>query len=223
MGMKRPLYTPEEVAQAVDRYTARTIPVHASVQGKQVVLSEPEMEALLAGAQLIALGNCDCRQKQGQCDAPLEVCISLNGWAQEMIMRGNSRPVSLPEALDALRRSHQVGLVHLAYRQGEEEVGQVCSCCSCCCWFLNVLKCFDYHDAIAESAFIAAFEPALCNGCGVCLGRCQFGAWERRNPFSGRKRVSSGVHFNPARCFGCGLCVSACPTGAVSLVERARS
>ncbi len=204
-------YTPQEVADAVDHYTARVIPVHASVQGRQVVLSEPEVEALLGSAHLIALGNCDCRREQRKCEAPVEVCLALNDSAREMIARALSRPVSLVEALDVLRRSHQSGLAHLAYRREGEEVSQICSCCSCCCWCLNALKRFDYHDAIVESAFIAEFDPALCNGCTACLERCQFEAWQSRG---------GQVRFDPARCFGCGLCVTACPTGAIAFAER---
>ena len=53
-----------EVARAVDGYTARTISVRTSLQARQVILSQPEMEALLSSAKLIALGICDCRQEQ---------------------------------------------------------------------------------------------------------------------------------------------------------------
>jgi ferredoxin len=205
-----------EVARAVDGYTARTISVRTSLQARQVVLSQAEMEALLSSAKLVALGICDCRQEQKRCDGPLEVCISLDEAAQQVIARRGARSVSLAEALDALRRSHEAGLVHLAFRQGDEAVSQVCSCCSCCCWFLNQLKHFDYHDAIAESEYIAAFDRAECNGCAECIDRCQFGAWTARK-LAGEK----AVQFDAASCFGCGLCVSTCPTGAITLAPRA--
>ncbi len=201
-------YTPE-VAKAVDGYTARVIPVHASVEARQVVLSAPEMQALLGNAQLIAVGNCECRQKKHNCAAPLDVCLSLNEAAQEMLAHSDWRRVSLEEALDVLRRSHQAGLVHLALRQGDGQVNTVCSCCSCCCGFLGALKRFSYHDAIAESGFVAAFDAGLCSDCGRCLERCQFAAWS-----------TAPVALNVGRCFGCGLCVSTCPTGAISLVAR---
>jgi electron transport complex protein RnfB len=205
-------HTREEVAEAVDSYAARTVPVHVSVQATQVVLSQPEMQALLAGAQCICLTDCECRFEQRKCDAPVDVCLSLNESARKLIAEGRARPISLSEALDRLRRSHRAGLVHLAYRREESEATEeVCSCCSCCCWFLNALKRFDYHDALAESAYVAAFDAASCDGCGVCLQRCHFQAWER---------VIGAVHFHPGRCFGCGLCVSTCPVGAISFVKR---
>jgi hypothetical protein len=205
-------YTREEVAEAVDHYTARTIPVHVSVQATQVVLSQPEMEALLASAECIALADCECRLEERKCGAPLDTCLVLDESARKDIAEGRAKPVSLSEALDTLRRSHQAGLVHLAYRRESSNATEiVCSCCSCCCWFLNQLKRFDYHDALAESALVAAFDPALCDDCGVCLERCQFRAWAR---------VDGAVHLHATHCFGCGLCVTTCPAGAVSLVER---
>lgn len=170
------------------------------------------MEELLAGAKCIALGDCDCRKEQRKCDAPLDVCLSLNETAQDLIAKGRAQPISQAEALQVLERSHRAGLVHLAYRrEGCESTEIICSCCSCCCWFLNALKRFDYHDALAESAFVAAFDPSLCNGCGTCVERCQFWAWQH---------AKGTIQFHEIRCFGCGLCVSTCPTGAISLVKR---
>jgi NAD-dependent dihydropyrimidine dehydrogenase PreA subunit len=209
-------YEASEVVEAVDHHTARTIPVQVSIDAKQTILSMPEMEVLLSRASQIALGPCECRDKQKNCDAPVEVCLSVGKWAmEEMLAHEGWRIVTLEEALDALRRSHEAGLVHLAYRQRDQEISQICSCCSCCCWFLIALKRFDYHDAIVESAYAATYDPTLCSACGVCVERCQFDAWTKGQATSG-----NGVSFDPARCFGCGVCVSSCPTGAISFVER---
>lgn len=208
-------YTTGEVSEAVDHYTARTIPIHVELHARETVLSEPEMETLLREAQILALGPCGCREKQGNCDAPLEVCISLNKCAEETIERGRARVVMLEEALEALRLSHKAGLVHLAYRKRDQDVSLVCSCCSCCCFFLTALKRFDYHDALIESAYVANYDPARCSSCGACIERCPFEAWTE----TPEERIS----FDPSRCFGCGLCVSTCPTGAIAFVERKKS
>lgn len=210
-------YTKVEVSEAVDHYTARTIPVHVELQVSETVLSEPEMETLLREARVLALGPCGCREKHGNCDAPVETCISLNKCAEETIERGRARAVTLEEAIEALRLSHKAGLVHLAYRQRDQDVSLVCSCCSCCCFFLTALKRFDYHDAVVESAYVVSYDPARCSSCETCVKRCPFGAWTKTSASS-----SESISFDPSRCFGCGLCVSTCPTGAIAFVKRKR-
>ena len=205
-------YTREQVADAVDHYTASTIPMHLSVQASQVVLSQPEMELLLSNADRIGLADCECRLERQKCGAPLDVCLSLGETARKLIAEGHARPISISGALGVLRRSHQAGLVHLAYRkEGSDDIEAVCSCCACCCWFLTELQRFDYHHALAESAFVAVFDPARCDGCGICAERCPFQAWER---------MDGAALFDQERCFGCGLCVTACPVHAISLVKR---
>jgi NAD-dependent dihydropyrimidine dehydrogenase PreA subunit len=207
-------YTREQVADAVDHYVGSTIPVHLSLQASQVVLSQPEMELLLSNADCIGLADCECRLERQNCAAPLDVCLSLGETARKLIAEGRARPVSISRALGALRRSHQAGLVHLAYRkEGSDDIEAVCSCCACCCWFLTELQRFDYHDALAESAFAAVFDRARCDGCGVCAERCPFQAWER---------TDDAALFDQERCFGCGLCVTACPVNAISLVQRSQ-
>lgn len=47
---------PEDVAEAVDRYTAAAIPVHVEVDMKQTVLNLEEAEKILREADSTALG-----------------------------------------------------------------------------------------------------------------------------------------------------------------------
>jgi len=203
---------PQDVAEAVQHYTAQTVPVHVEVAVDQVVLNFQDAEALLRRANSISLGPCECRTKHHHCAAPVNVCLTLNdasGHAVETIE--GFRRVTVDEALDALRASHQAGLVHLAYRKPGVEATLFCSCCSCCCWFLNNLKRFDYHDAIVESSHVAAHDADRCVGCGLCVTRCPFDAWTHDTELP---------TFNREKCFGCGVCVSACPAGAISFGPR---
>jgi electron transport complex protein RnfB len=167
-----------DVAEAVDQYTATTIPVHVEVDVKQTVLNLGEAEKILRRANSIALGPCACRKEKRNCDAPIDICLTLNENSDRAIEGWEGfRHVSADEALAALRTSHEAGLVHLAYRKPGEDATVFCSCCSCCCWFLNALKQFDYHDAIVEASHVAEQDVDCCIGCGTCIGRCQFAAW----------------------------------------------
>jgi ferredoxin len=214
LGFETERKATERVEDAVDRYTATTIPVHIDIRSQQVVLNLSEAETLLREAESIALGPCECRRNaRHEGDAPSESCLALNQSADRAgELWEEFRPVTVEEALDVLHATHRAGLVHLAYRKPGESATLFCSCCTCCCWFLNALKRFDYHDAVVEASHVAQHGIDRCIGCGACVTRCPFEAWSPRE--DAKPRLDPGI------CFGCGLCVSTCPTDAISFVPR---
>lgn len=121
----------------------------------------------------------------------------------------------MEEALDALRRSHEDGLVHLAYvMKGEEEPKQICSCCPCCCHTLGGLLRRGIAASVLSSRFVAEDDPGACSGCGACVKRCVFEA---------RTMQEDKPAYDASKCFGCGLCVSTCSTGAFGWLAAGRS
>ncbi len=191
---------------------AVTIPVNLIIKGKQRILDLSEMQKILSEAKTISLSNCACREKVHGCDAPLDVCFNLNHVAEDFVEKGWARKVNLEEALDALKRSHEAGLVHVTFtHEGKEKPDTICSCCSCCCHSLAGLIRFGMPDAVVASKYVATLNPETCVNCGKCVSRCQFKA---------RWMENDRVQFDRARCFGCGVCVSTCPSGAISLVTR---
>ena len=192
---------------------ALMIPVNVSIEADGVVLAQPEMEELLRGAELIAIGDCYCRKTAENCDRPLEVCLGLDEEAQSSIARDGWRAIGVGEALEILEQTHRAGLVHTAFRRSDGSVNLVCSCCSCCCEFLGSLTHLTYRDALTESAYVAKYDSDTCIKCGVCIGRCPFGAFSRESN-------QEPVAYDTARCFGCGLCVSTCPSGAITFIAR---
>ena len=210
MGEKE--WDEKELRKYAEDMIAVTVPVNQRVEGKQKVLDFAAVEKLLRAAHVISLGNCGCRTRMKKCDAPLDVCLCMDKDAEGMIKNGDARAVSVGEALDVLRRSHEAGLVHLAFtNRGDVKPWVICSCCSCCCHALSSIVRFNIPEAVTESERVAFQDVEKCNDCGVCVGRCQFRA---------RRMVDEKLVFDRARCFGCGLCVTVCPTEAISLVER---
>jgi len=198
-----------------DITSAVTIPVDIAIKGGHRILDLDRMEELLRDADLITLQDCDCRSNRGNCTAPLDVCISLNEEAELMLKnaRYNPRRVTLEEALDALRRSHEAALVHMAYTmEGDDSPNIICSCCSCCCHTLSGLIRFGLAKHVVTADKVAEIDSDSCTNCGLCVERCQFGS---------REMVDGRLIYDPAQCFGCGLCVTTCPSGAVKLVGRA--
>jgi ferredoxin len=170
------------------------------------------MERTLREAKLVAIGECACRKKVHRCDSPVDVCFTLNDNAREFIEKGRAKKVTLNEALDALKRSHEAGLVHVTYtHHGKEKPEFICSCCSCCCLSLSGLIRFGMPDVVVASKYVAEHDPETCIDCGKCVERCQFKA---------RWMEDGKMKYDRAKCFGCGLCVSTCPTNSSSLVPR---
>ncbi len=65
-------------------------------------------------------------------------------------------------------------------------------------------------EATAKSRYVSSVDRELCDGCGVCATRCQFGAISI---------VDSEAVVDKEKCFGCGLCASKCPTNAIQLIQ----
>jgi len=205
-------WTKEELMERyVERWTPVTIPVNITIHGQQTILNLTKVEDILRQAETIAVRDCICRGKWHKCDAPVDVCLTLNNHAREAMKEGAKR-ISLAQALVILKRTHETGLVHMAFMPKNEEKPEViCSCCNCCCGSLNAMLRFGIPDHVVASEYIAENNTETCSNCGTCVERCQFHA---------RQLVDKKLVFNQAKCFGCGLCVSTCPTRSISLIKR---
>jgi len=206
-------YTAEELEEIYgDITSAVAVPVNVVIKAEHRVLDMSRMEEILSGASRIVLQDCGCRVDKDNCDAPRDVCISIDEAAATEEKRYNPREVTLDEALDALRRSHEAGLVHMAYTmEGDDRPKIICSCCPCCCHTLSGLLRFGIAKHVLTSDMVSETDPEACTGCGICSKRCVFGA---------REVVDGKLVYDPDLCFGCGLCVSTCPAQAIGLAEK---
>ena len=205
-------WTREELMKDyVGQMTPVTVPVNISIQGQQTILDLSSMESILKNAKVISLQDCGCRAKWQKCNAPLDVCLSLDYEAEDAAKRG-AKQITLKQALNALKRSHKAGLVHIAYTfEGKEKPEFICSCCSCCCHSLSALVRFGIPNHVVASQYIAQQNTETCQNCGTCVQRCQFHA---------RQLMNNKLKYNPTKCFGCGLCVTTCPTSSITLMKR---
>jgi len=208
-------WTTDRIGEMLDKYKPITIPVHISVSGKQKILGFSEAERILRKAKLISLERCSCRVERKNCDGPLDVCVCMDEEAEEALRDRNAWQTTFELAMDALRRAHKAGLVHLAYKtKGSRRISIICSCCACCCHTLAAITRFGYNHEVVESAdVIAVRDFSKCDACGTCVDRCHFDAWGM---------VGDDVHHYSLKCAGCGICASFCPTGAITMVKRTR-
>jgi ferredoxin len=200
-----------EIADDIDR--AITIPVNIQIEADHMVYDFSEVKAILSGAHKIAVENCGCRTEYGNCDSPRDVCLSLDEEAELALSKEklNAREITLDEALDVLRRSHEAGLVHMAYvMKGAEKPGILCSCCPCCCHTLGGLLRNGIHAQVLSSNYVARDDADRCTDCGTCVSRCVFGA----------RRMDDKLVYDDSQCMGCGLCVTTCPSNTISMIPR---
>lgn len=199
-----------------DWKSAVTIPVSVEIEAEHRVLNFETVKGYLNEADKIVHLDCFCREKRHNCDAPIDVCIYLNDHAELAlnsveVQYRNPRKATIDEALEALERSYEAGLVHMAYAYKEDEINVICSCCSCCCEALSSVLRFGLAPHLLTSNMVSVTDVSDCDDCSDCVVRCHFGA---------RDMLNGVMVFNHEMCFGCGLCVSTCPTNAISLVDK---
>ncbi len=194
----------------------RTIPIGRSIDPQLEVLAYERIDEIVKGHDRIAVTTCICRRVAKMtgkgCDAPEETCLIFGTFADYYVQTGRARSIERSELTAILKKADAADLV--LQPSNSRDIAFLCCCCGCCC---GVLRALQAHPTPAEaviSSFIASLEAEECNGCDVCVGRCQMQALTVGEDH---------VVFNSARCVGCGLCVSACPTGALTLVRKPES
>ncbi len=225
--------TPDFI-EAFDRYTAhksfgieflstklpqmRTIPINQSIQDQTAVSTFDEVTHLLdiSGGPFVIL-DCICRKKRSLIGKPCkktdrkETCLAVGNMALMALSADIGRKLSKEEAVSILEKNQEEGLI--LQPSNTEKAEFICSCCGCCCGMLRMHKTLPRPVDFWASNFHAAVNTEKCNGCGVCVERCQVGAMT-----VSRKHRYSEVDLN--RCIGCGLCVPTCKTGALSLQKK---
>ena len=79
----------------------------------------------------------------------------------------------------------------------------------------NLRILLDPRDEVSED-FVgmkkASIDPSLCDGCGLCVEHCRFGALSPAGD-------GSIVRVRSARCEGCGVCAYVCPRDAAVMAD----
>jgi ferredoxin len=208
-------WTAEEIKDIHSDYiSVETITVNVEIEIENRFYDFGTVEKYLNKANTIAIQDCKCRTERRHCDTPLDVCILLNWRAEKAITKGskNAHFATVDEALDALRRGNEAGLVLTSIiRKGDDAPNTICSCCSCCCYTLSGMLRFGLSTHMISSNQVSCEKNVGCIDCGRCVDRCHFDA---------RKMVDGEMRFDSSKCFGCGLCVSTCPVRAIYLREK---
>jgi len=162
----------------------------------------------------IHVANCVCKQAEAIMGKPcrqtdnIEVCLLFGstGYAE----RGRARQISKEECLNILDMAEEKGMV--LQPGNSRKPNCICICCGCCCGVLTTAKKQPQPARFFASNYYARIDAVLCEGCGICVQRCQMDAI-----------IQGGKNFRVDldRCIGCGLCVTKCKPSAVKLFKKA--
>jgi len=195
----------------------RIIPVEKAIPVNIEVLPYERASTYIENSKSWGVLNCICRvQKEliGEgCGHTKENCLVISSRPRQFDRTDVIRSLTKKEALGILEQAEKEGLIH-SVNNIQEGVDYICNCCSCCCGVLRGMIEYGSPQAVAGSGFQAEADDSLCNGCGVCLERCQFQALSL---------VDDVCRVAEDKCLGCGLCISACPAQALQLMQKSKS
>jgi ferredoxin len=205
----------------------RAVPHDGSVRPDEYVevLDYEKAAAIVDATDRFAIGLCSCRHEHRHvgdtaCKVPLDTCSSLGAASVDFMVRhGLAREVSKAEMMDNVARSRDLGLV-LNADNVQRGVSFICHCCGCCCNVLRGITRHGYPNAVVTSNYMAASEPDLCTGCGICSRQCPIQAIERVPDPDPRYRKFGRPVVDEDLCIGCGVCTLRCEPGAMRLHRR---
>ena len=187
------------------------------------VLDHERASEVVETATHMGVGTCYCRHKAEHvgkaCTAPMEICMTFGGVADSLIRHGYARRVDRAEGMDLLAEAYGNGLVQFG-ENVQQGPAFICNCCGCCCEAMIAQRRFGSLHPIHTTNFIAAVDPATCNGCAKCVDACPVGAMalvSANDPAKPRRRRADLVDDT---CLGCGVCTQACTHDALRLEPR---
>jgi len=193
----------------------RIVPMYQAIKDIAGVQPWEDMREILRESTAIAAIPCVCRRQTGnRCGRALDVCLHLDKPAEYIIERGLGRKLSLEEAISVVDTSEEDGLLHRLFNQ-RSNYGLICNCCvDDCVELLSFDKVGKLHEGDAKSRFEAVVDQELCNGCQICVERCQYDAIEMVK-LPAYKKLKAAIDLD--KCMGCGACVIKCEQEALSL------
>ena len=126
--------------------------------------------------------------------------------------KGGVHLMPAAEAKEWLTRWNERGFMHLIMALPGGYIEGICNCEYPAC--LTIRNRLDLGiETLLKGHSVASIDYDTCNGCGICVQRCQYGAAKFE------VRINK-TNVDQLRCFGCGLCQTGCPRDAIEMIDR---
>jgi ferredoxin len=222
---------------SVEEDFARALFTRGDTQLGRVFVHEPQIPAPLAvhvldyertthvlrEAKVIGISRCYCRHKRSHlnlaCNAPQNICMTLNLTAASLIRHNHARPVKIAEALDLLQTAYDHHLIQFG-ENVRQKVNFICHCCKCCCVGMQAARRFALQHPVHSTCFLPQVDSQACTGCGKCVPHCPVEAVRLEPLAKAKKKRILRAKIDPEICLGCGICARNCPQGAIALQRR---
>ncbi len=192
--------------------------------GMQVVPLEDCIEAITSAGTPIGAMHCICR-KTARAEEETNIneytCLGLGTgmlkwerWPERY--RGGVEFLSPKQTAEFLEYWDKRGMVHIIMQEGGDFIGGICNCDYPDCIPIRLRLDYGLNYQLTKGEFFCEVDYERCNGCGECLGRCQFNALKY-------EATIDKPNIDGLNCFGCGLCMTACNHKAIRLIPRSES
>jgi ferredoxin len=197
--------------------TWRVIPAYKAVRNNPDLQPWENMRSILNMADKIALTHCACAMRTRKTTFPMhstEVCFMLNKDADYSVESGAGRFITGDEGVKVIENCEDAGVAHIVYN-ARAVVSLLCNCRPDVCISFKLLRRFKDEEQkwFLPSRYRSFIDEKLCDGCGVCVNGCLFGAIGMREDGKGGKKAVVDAE----KCMGAGNCAVKCPRQAIEL------
>jgi NAD-dependent dihydropyrimidine dehydrogenase PreA subunit len=192
---------------------------------KSVIPYEMAYNIIIRNPDAIVAARCACRDARKHDCQPANKCLIIGEPFASFMLEHNktAKPVKLTsqEAIDLLNTCRGKGYVSNAYcKDGAgNQMYAICNCCPECCVSISAHRLFRSlgfsESSLAQSGYLPAINLEKCQGQGMCVPVCPFGALSWKDGNQKQPVVDTNL------CMGCGNCAYICPEKAIVMTPSA--
>lgn len=195
---------------------------YVRMKNRDILLLDEAIELVEAAEYICAL-RCPCITTLLPGSPVVEGSVRLGERARLTLERGQGRSLSTEEAKSHLIALDRAGLVHTGprfWRQHDPQLEWVShgNCHPSYSFPMRAGLRLGLAKQYPRAHHVGRFDWDACTHCGLCIGRCPFGALSRADtPYRTHGVLQKHIRFDPDHCWGCGLCANTCPEEAITM------